>query len=679
VQQVAPVRIDWGRNNGRDDERSLYWHTNFIHDYWKRLDPGFRGMDYPVPATAMYGTNYDNAFWNGHGMFFGDGDQMDNFALYADVVYHEYGHGVTGNIYPRDILPYRGESGALNEAWSDYFPCSITNEPLLGEGGLVGGNRYIRNIDNNLIYPRDIVGEVHYDSRIISAAMWHTRAVLGASYCDSLFHFTKYRLGNDFLTYFTDILIGDDDDGDLTNGTPNDRVLYGEFGRHGIGPGIIPKIAFRQIDLFDDNARGARGNDDLLYEPGEALRVEVAIERLGVLFPPPARTVRVSVETTSPHLAVGRASVVLGDMRVGDRLATAEPLLLDIAGDAPLDFAGLRLFLSDDEHALIADTLFQIPLGRPAVCLVKDGVSDMDRTEWLSSSLTTLGVVHQFIDVYAPRRDLAARLTPFRTLIWFTGDAREGILRESDRLALQSFLDRGGNLLLTGQSAGRDPSLSGFLRNYLGAEVVEDSTNQIYCEGVAGDPVGQGLRLLMLGAGGAMNQRRTMAIAPVNDGVVTHRWTRREDHAAAGVRRLDEPTGSKTLYFAFGVEAVGGHGGTATRLQALAPALTWLDVPNHTTLPDTPARAQDFTLESLYPNPFNAGLKIDFRLARNGRVRMALFDLTGRELTLVLEEHRPAGRHTVSWEGTGLTAGLYLMGMDVDGKTAGVHKVVLVK
>lgn len=108
---------------GRMDEFNVFYHTNFIHSFYKELDPLFTGMDESIPATVAYDNNYENAFWNGEGMFFGAGaGQLRNLALFSDIIYHEYTHGVTGRIYPHGTLPYVGQSGAMNEAWSDYFP-----------------------------------------------------------------------------------------------------------------------------------------------------------------------------------------------------------------------------------------------------------------------------------------------------------------------------------------------------------------------------------------------------------------------------------------------------------------------------------------------------------------------------------------------------------------------------
>lgn len=73
-----------------------------------------------LDATVHYGQDYDNAFWNGQQMVFGDGDGtvFNRFTISLDVIGHELTHGVTGS---EVNLTYLGQSGALNESVSDVF------------------------------------------------------------------------------------------------------------------------------------------------------------------------------------------------------------------------------------------------------------------------------------------------------------------------------------------------------------------------------------------------------------------------------------------------------------------------------------------------------------------------------------------------------------------------------
>ncbi|WP_329385798.1 M4 family metallopeptidase [Streptomyces sp. NBC_01351] len=82
-----------------------------------------------LDATVHYGEEYNNAFWDGQQMVFGDGDGdlFLDFTVSIDVIGHELTHGVTQ--YTAN-LAYLGQSGALNESMSDVFGSLIKQYSL---------------------------------------------------------------------------------------------------------------------------------------------------------------------------------------------------------------------------------------------------------------------------------------------------------------------------------------------------------------------------------------------------------------------------------------------------------------------------------------------------------------------------------------------------------------------
>ena len=78
------------------------------------------GSGGPLLATVHYGELYDNAFFDGERMVFGDGDGLlfTRFTQGLDVVGHELTHGVSAD---EATLPYQDQPGALNESVSDVF------------------------------------------------------------------------------------------------------------------------------------------------------------------------------------------------------------------------------------------------------------------------------------------------------------------------------------------------------------------------------------------------------------------------------------------------------------------------------------------------------------------------------------------------------------------------------
>ena len=89
-----------------------------------------------VRATVHYQRRYDNAFWNGRQLVFGDGDgqTFDRFTKPVDVLGHELTHAVTEHTAG---LVYEGQSGALNESVSDVF-ASCLKQRLLGQDAVAG-------------------------------------------------------------------------------------------------------------------------------------------------------------------------------------------------------------------------------------------------------------------------------------------------------------------------------------------------------------------------------------------------------------------------------------------------------------------------------------------------------------------------------------------------------------
>ncbi|OYO15152.1 protealysin inhibitor emfourin [Enemella evansiae] len=82
------------------------------------------GNGLPLLGTVHYGQDYDNAFWDGTQMVFGDGDGelFNRFTVSLDVIGHELTHGV---IEHTANLTYQGQSGALNESIADVFGIQV--------------------------------------------------------------------------------------------------------------------------------------------------------------------------------------------------------------------------------------------------------------------------------------------------------------------------------------------------------------------------------------------------------------------------------------------------------------------------------------------------------------------------------------------------------------------------
>lgn len=91
----------------------------------------YDGAGRPVSLSVHYGSGYNNAFWDGTQLVFGDGDGriFQRFTRAVDVLAHEFTHAVVSSTAD---LVYRGQSGALNESVADVFAACL-KQRLLGQ------------------------------------------------------------------------------------------------------------------------------------------------------------------------------------------------------------------------------------------------------------------------------------------------------------------------------------------------------------------------------------------------------------------------------------------------------------------------------------------------------------------------------------------------------------------
>lgn len=144
------MRYEGQPSNGDVAVDEAYDYLGITHDFfWKEYQrDSLDNKGLILTGTVHYGREYQNAFWNGQQMVFGDGDGeiFNRFTIAIDVVAHELSHGVTET---EAGLIYFEQSGALNESLSDVFGSLVKQyhlkqtadkaDWLIGEGLLAEG------------------------------------------------------------------------------------------------------------------------------------------------------------------------------------------------------------------------------------------------------------------------------------------------------------------------------------------------------------------------------------------------------------------------------------------------------------------------------------------------------------------------------------------------------------
>jgi hypothetical protein len=88
--------------------------------------------------------------------------------------------------------------------------------------------------------------------------------------------------------------------------------------------------------------------------------------------------------------------------------------------------------------------------------------------------------------------------------------------------------------------------------------------------------------------------------------------------------------------------------------------------------------SEEFYLSQNYPNPFNPTTSIGYGIPTNDLVTIKVFDLLGREITTLIEEKQTKGDHSVSWNATSFTSGIYFCRLQ-SGKFTKTKKLLFMK
>ncbi len=641
------------------DEINLYYHTTYIHEYYEELDPPMSALDYPVPARAGIPGTAENAFWDGYGTNYGSGGMSTrNFALFSNIIYHEYTHGITGWIYEGTHFPYSGQPGAMNEAYSDYFACTNNDDPRVGYKCQITGSQMFRTMDNNYHYPENWAGEVHADGRIMGGAFWDLRERIEKGSADSLIHFTRYATPNTFHGFVPECIFTDDNDDDLSNGTPHFFEILVSFHLHGIGPGIFPNFVsgYEMNDI---------GDGDGYLENGEQMEIVPYIAADDSFSWPSIEGLRATLRFTHDEIAmiIDSTSTFDADIEPGDT-DIGDPFLIEAPIDNLPHMAEISItYYADNSPLIIADT-FEIYVGHPQLLLVDDDPDSFSQVnEYYRSVIEELGVTYLYHKTLTRGRPM--EFDDFPAMLWFTGNDTDGVaIDEEDTASISEFLSAGGHVILTGQQMTHQFPPS-FLSNHFGAiHYLTGATVLLSGRDTPWLSFGDD-QLILIGAPGACNQRpgRITSLTEI-DGETIFEYSSGSSAAVASFNGMN-----KTVLFGFGIEGIGG-----TAYMHLPELLTeifeWFGL-QFTSVDEIPTKLPNKLDIAVYPNPFNASCRIEM----SGIVdKIEIFDVNG----LLVESLDPNNGGFVLWHPEGkFPSGVYYIRVTGDNERRTVKAVLL--
>ena len=244
---------------------NLFYYNNIMHDFSYNLGFTETARNFQVNNFGRGGTGNDSVRAEAQD---GSGTNNANFAtppdgsrprmqqylftspnpdrdssVDGDVVFHEYGHGISNRLIGNGSTALSGtQSGAMGEGWSDYWAITINNDGAVGEyvtNNPAGIRRAAYTVPAAAVHNSysDLGFGVHADGEVWAATLWDLRTQLGATITDRIvlngMKFTPTRPS--FLNARDGILQADQN----LNGGANRCAIWTVFARHGMGVSAV--------------------------------------------------------------------------------------------------------------------------------------------------------------------------------------------------------------------------------------------------------------------------------------------------------------------------------------------------------------------------------------------------------------------------------------------------------
>jgi len=437
----------------------------------------------------------------------------------------------------------------------------------------------------------------------------------------------------------------------------------------------VPNLSYAGELVIDST-----GNSDGRADAGEDVDLIIALENDSIFQN--ATSVVATITCTDPDVNITHGTVNYPDIPAGSMADNAlDPFKFSVDAATEPHRVYFDLNVIADPGGYTMDHRFSLMLDRPLVLLVDDDVG-MVYEMFFESALDSLFVVYDEWDVYG--EVTAPPIQLYHCVIWFTGDDAATTLTSQDVADLQTFLDGGGGLILTGQNIGEDIGTDPFYADYLHANFVAASTADHILEGVPGDPIGDGLSLITAGGGGAGNQSSQDVVEPVGGASAVFNYS--PDSVAAV--RFDSGT-YRVVYYGFGLEGLNKISSYSGRDTVLARSLDWIGCPVPVGIEEHIPRR--FSTEKMMlncrPNPFRRSVVIEATLSSvEGRLAVSVYDIAGRLVRKLVgfEDARELGSPvSIIWDGRGdggarMSSGVYFVTLS-SGDVSQTGKVMLLE
>ncbi|MBK6767059.1 MAG: S8 family serine peptidase [bacterium] len=425
---------------------------------------------------------------------------------------------------------------------------------------------------------------------------------------------------------------------------------------------LLPNVTLTLGQFTESN-----GDGDHHLESGETGNILVSLTNNPLWAP--ATNLQIECTSSDPLVTVNNPVQTLGGLAPSQTLTISVELTASSVSEA--FWLTLNFDLSSDEgfHRTISSAM---RVGRGPVLVIDDDGS-LDFQSYYYEALIDLGMNPDLWDSALDGEASAFELSHYAGVFWVCGNEATNTLSATEQAALTEYLNNGGKLLISGQGLRNYIGGSNFFADYLHASSDADLAGDRVVRGVTTNPVFGSFSLLLQGGQCANNgMAGPDRVTPVNGGTAAFEYTN-----VGGTGAVMYDGAYKVLYFAFALEAACGLAGTQHYSTVLSSTLDWWQIEDaeHESRPELPSSSR---LLGNYPNPFNPETVIQFEMNARAMVQLNVYDVQGRLVSELLSGVVEPGVHSVRFDGSALSSGVYFARMAANG-TSHSSKMILLK
>jgi len=256
----------------------------------------------------------------------------------------------------------------------------------------------------------------------------------------------------------------------------------------------------------------------------------------------------------------------------------------------------------------------------------------------------------------------------FQHILAYTGDRTSDIFSEVELDGLTAYLYQGRNLMLTGQGIASSLDGTSFLNGDIGAYYIDTYDSDPFAMGIPNDPIGDNLSFSLAGGDGANNQFEVDEIGQSSGAYPSFTYS---NGPFAGVNKDIDVFHS--VFLAFGLEGIDNE---ADRDTIVARTFDWFGATTGIDNYGIDLLPGSLSLNS-YPNPFNARTNIKFSIENSADVTVTIFNVLGQRVAVLVDGHRDAGEHSVTWDASECPTGVYFARVNANGHSATMRMTLL--